>query len=170
MNVDVTQDELPGIGRRFEVRCEDGGVLTVVLYNNGRRDLYAFSPGSDEPSVVTLWDEQARAVASIMAGSFADPAEAGAARGVQEALDDLTFDWVSLDPGSPGTERSIGDLAIRSRTGVTIMSIVRGHGVIHDPGPEEVLRAGDRLVVAGRRDRLPELRRLVAGPSADWGG
>jgi TrkA domain protein len=170
VSADVTQDELPGIGRRFEVRCEDGGILTIVVYNNGRRDLYAFSPGSGEPCVVTMLDDQARAVGEIMSGSFADPAEVGAARGVREAFDDLAFDWVGLDPGSPGTERSIGDLAIRSRTGATVMSIVRGHGVIHDPAPEEVLRAGDRLVVAGRRDRLPEVRRLLAGPPAGWTG
>lgn len=169
MNADVTQDDLPGIGRRFEVRCEDGGILTVVVHSTGRRDLYAFSPGSDEPSAVTLWDEQARAVAAIMAGSFAGPAGSGTARGVQEALDDLAFDWVSLDPGSPATEHTIGDLAIRSRTGVTVMTIVRGHGVVHDPAPQEVLRAGDRLVVAGRRDRLPALRRLVAGPAGPVG-
>ena len=166
MRADVTQDDLPGIGRRYEIRCEDGATLVVVLYNNGRRDLYAFPPGSESPAVVTMLDEQARAVGAIIAGSFGSsggPAVTGPAQGVQEALDDLAFDWVSLDPGSPGTERSIGDLAIRSRTGATVMSIVRGHGVVRDPGPGEVLRAGDRLVVAGRRDRLPELRRLVAG-------
>lgn len=160
MNAEVREDDLPGIGRRFEVRCEDGGVLTVVLRNTGRRDVYAFSPGSDEPGVVTLRDEEARVVGAIMSGSLFRPPEV---RGVQEALDDLAIDWTTLDPGSPGTERTIGDLRIRSSTGITVMSILRGHGVIQEPRPEEVLHAGDRLVVAGRRDRLAGFRRLVAG-------
>jgi TrkA domain protein len=160
MNAEVRQDDLPGIGRRFEVRCEDGGVLTVVLYNTGRRDLYAFPPGSDEPCVVTLRDEQAHAVGAILSGSWFSPP---GMRGVREALDDVAIDWVTLDPGSPATGRTIGELGIRSGTGVTVMSILRGHSVIKEPGAEEALRAGDRLIVAGQRDRLPDFRRLVVG-------
>jgi K+:H+ antiporter subunit KhtT len=160
MNVEVRQDDLPGIGRRFEIECEDGGVVTIVVHHTGRRDLYAFPPGADTPCVVTLRDEQAQVVAEILEGSWSGMP---GARGVQEALDDLSIDWVALDPGSPATGRTVGNLGIRTGTGVTVMSILRGNGVIHDPGPDEELRAGDRLVVAGRRYRLGDFRRLVLG-------
>jgi TrkA domain protein len=160
MNTDVREDDLPGIGRRFEMTCENGGVLTIVVYNNGRRDLYAFSEPGAQPSVITLRDEQAHAAADILEGSWSSAPEA---RRVQEAIDDLAIDWVTLHPGSPGTGRTIGELGIRSATGVTVMSILRQRGVIHHPRPGEELLAGDRLVVAARRDRLDGFRRLVVG-------
>lgn len=160
MNVQVRQDDLPGIGRRFELEVEDGGAVTIVVYSTGRRDLYAFPTGSESPCVVTLREEQAQVVAGILEGSWSGMP---GARGVQDALDEVAIDWVALDPGSLATGRTIGDLRIRTGTGVTVMSILRGNGIIHQPGPDEELRAGDRLVVAGRRDRLGEFRRLVLG-------
>ena len=161
MNIDVSEDDLPGIGRRFEIPCEDDGALTIVVYNSGRRDLYAFAEPGAKPCVVTLRDEQAHAVAGILEGSWSTAPEA---RGVQEAMDALAIDWVILDPGSPATGRTIGELGIRRGTGVTVMSILRQNRVIDRPGADEELRAGDRLVVAGHRDRLGAFRRLVAGP------
>jgi TrkA domain protein len=161
MNIDVSESDLPGIGRRFEIPCEDGGALTIVVYNSGRRDLYAFAEPGAQPCVVTLRDEQAHVVADILEGSWSTAPEA---RGVQEAIDALAIDWVILEPGSPATGRTIGELRIRRGTGVTVMSILRQNRVIDRPGPEEELRAGDRLVVAARRDRLGAFRRLVVGP------
>lgn len=103
MSTDIREDDLPGIGRRFEIACENGGALTIVVYNSGRRDLYAFSEAGAEPSVITLRDEQAHVVADILEGSWSSAPEA---RRVQDAIDDLAIDWVTLDPGSPATGRT----------------------------------------------------------------
>lgn len=161
MDDDVREDDLPGIGRRFELACEDGGAITVVVHNSGRRDLYAFSPETAEPTVVTMRDEQADTLAAILEGTWSNAPEA---RGVRQAMGDVVIDWVTLQPGSPATGRTIGDLEIRSGTGATVMSIVRQGGVVEHPDAGEELRAGDRLVVAARRGRLAEFRRLVVGP------
>jgi len=160
MNRDVREDELPGIGRRYTVSCDDGGVMTIVVHNTGRRDIYVLPPDSDHPAIVTFDDGRARAVAAILSGDYFTPPSV---RGVQEVMDDLVIDWVTLTPGSPGTGHSLADLAVSSATGVTIMSILRGKATINEPTGFEVLQAGDRLVIAGRRDNLPAFRRLVAG-------
>lgn len=162
MNPDVREDDLPGIGRRYELTCDDGAILTVVIHHTGRRDLYLFPPGREDPSTVTLSDRQARTAGAVLSGTYFTPT---AVRRVQEVVDDLVTDWVVLTPGSPGTGRSIGDLAIRTRTGMAVMAILRGEAVIHEPGAGEVLQSGDRLVVAGRRANLPGFLRLVVGGS-----
>lgn len=160
MHRDVREDELPGIGHRYTVSCDYGGVMTIVVHNSGRRDIYLLSSESDDPSIVTFDDGRARAIAAILNGDYFTPPTVA---GVQQVIDDLVFEWVALTPGSPGAGRSLADLAASSLTGVTVMSILRGKAAIHEPAGSEVLQPGDRLVIAGRRDNLPAFRRLVAG-------
>ena len=63
----------------------------------------------------------------------------------------LLIDWVTLEAASPGADKTIGELQIRLRTGVTIVAIVRDNQAITVPEPSETLRAGDRLMIIGRR-------------------
>lgn len=60
MKLDVHEDDLPGIGRRYVVQGDDGGVLTIVLHNSGRRELYLFPRHGDQPVTVAMDDHQAR--------------------------------------------------------------------------------------------------------------
>jgi TrkA domain protein len=161
VNQNVREEDLPGIGRRYTVNCDDGGVLTIVVHNSGRRDVYLFSGNErDDPVSVSMHEEEAEAAGSVLSGDYSPPI---AVKEVEEVVGTLAIEWISLDPGSPGTGRSIQDLHIRSLTGVNVMAIVRDHNVIHSPGDSEVLEAGDRLVVAGRRERMPDFHRLVLG-------
>ena len=49
MNRLVREEELPGIGRRYNVEVDYGAVLTIIVHNSGRRDLYFFPPDSEVP-------------------------------------------------------------------------------------------------------------------------
>ena len=75
----------------------------------------------------------------------------------------LLIDWVTLDPASPGAGKSIGELQIRRRTGMTIVAIVRDKSAITVPEPSETLHAGDRLVIIGRRQDTAPFHKLVVG-------
>lgn len=160
MSRDVSEDDLPGIGRRYRVRGEGGASVTIVVHNSGRRDLYVFPPDSDEPLMVALSDRQAQLAGSVLTGDYSPSAEI---QEIAEVIDEMTIEWSTLTPGSPGTGRSIEDLRIRSLTGINVMAILRGHSVINGPRDMEVLEAGDRLVVAGLRSSMPAFRRLVVG-------
>ena len=50
---------------------------------------------------------------------------------------------------------------IRSTTGATIVAILREKGSLATPHPDEVLRAGDTLVVIGRPETFKDIRKLV---------
>jgi monovalent cation:H+ antiporter-2, CPA2 family len=66
----------------------------------------------------------------------------GAAHGV-----DMT--WLTIHPDSPLAGRTIGDSALRTRTGASIVAVASRGGTRVNPDPGERLRAGDRLAIIG---------------------
>ncbi len=55
--------------------------------------------------------------------------------------------------------KTLAESRMRSALGLHVLAIQRELGPELDPGPEAVLRSGDRLIVQGRPDLLLELRR-----------
>lgn len=161
MNRDVQEQELPGIGRRFQLASIEGGTVVVVIHHSGRRDLYLLPPGRDEPdAAVTLTDLQARNLGAILGGAYFTPA---VVEEMEAVIGDLLIDWVTLHGASPGVGRSIADLEIRRRTRMTVAAISRDDQTIIAPEPTEVMRSGDRLVVVGRRADLAGFTAHVVG-------
>ncbi|MFC6819412.1 cation:proton antiporter regulatory subunit [Nonomuraea dietziae] len=60
-------------------------------------------------------------------------------------------------------DRPLGHTRARSRTGASIVAIVRGEDVIASPTPDEVLRAGDVLVVIGTRSGIAGVEKIIRG-------
>ena len=40
----LEETRLPGIGTKFTIRTGEGSRLTVILHNDGKRELYYFAP------------------------------------------------------------------------------------------------------------------------------
>ncbi len=157
---EIHEDDLPGIGRRYRIDCDDGGVLMIVVRNSGKRDVYVLDPGTEGPASVSVDEARAKVAGAILSGER----KAGEVAGpLAAAIEDLVIDSLTLTPGSSGIGRRLADLAVGSATGIRVVTIVRGQSSIHDPAGREVLQTGDRLVFVGRRDNVPAFRRLVAG-------
>jgi TrkA domain protein len=97
--LDFVVDDLPGIGRRYQMTGINGGRITVVVHHNGRRVVYGLNAGADQASAVELSDHQARKLGAILGGAFFKPA---VVEEVEAVFDDLLIDWVVLEPSSPG--------------------------------------------------------------------
>lgn len=162
MSEAVNEQDLPGIGRRFDLETNEGGRLSVVIHHGGRSDIYAFgSRDDDEPAaVLSLGDDQARRLGAILGGAYFKPA---VIEQIEAVVGGLLIDWVTLADDSRGAGRSIRELEIRRRTGMTVAAIVRDDEPILAPEPGEILQPGDRLVVIGRPEDLPRLRSEVIG-------
>ncbi len=65
----------------------------------------------------------------------------------------------TLPDDSSWIDRSLGELDLRRRQGITVIGIRRGSEKIISPPPTEILRQGDTLVVAGSTEALATLRR-----------
>ena len=80
---------------------------------------------------------------------------------LQNARHLLELHWISLPTGSPLISKMIKDLAIRSKTGVSVVGVMR-HGKVH-PNPDASYRfaSGDLLAVMGDAQQLAVFQEWV---------
>ena len=71
------------------------------------------------------------------------------------------FTWVEVSPGSALDGHTIAELALRTRTGATIVGIMREGQMIANPSPTERLGAADLLAIAGNADQRRRLETLA---------
>lgn len=147
------ETDLPGIGKKFSVITADKEKISVIIYISGKREIYFFSKDDfDEPVCsFVLNEEEANQLGSILMGTYFKP------EGQEEKemfMKNLVIEWVNVDKSSPLVNRSIKDLEIRKKTGVTVVSILRENQTITNPLPEEVIKDGDTLVIVGNKEQI----------------
>jgi len=69
--------------------------------------------------------------------------------------------WLEIDAASPIQGRTIGTAGLRSKTGASIVGVANNEGVIVNPGPDVVLRAGDRVAIIGKADEVRAAETVV---------
>lgn len=155
----ISETELPGIGRRYDIVVSKGQTLVLIVRRSGRRDLYVTRRGEDEPRcAIELSDDQARRIGAILGGAYFKP---DLVEEIENIIGEFVVDWVTVDETSPVVEHSIESLQIRRRTGMSVIAIIRGKTSINAPDPSEVIQVGDRLVVVGPQDRFPDFINFV---------
>jgi CPA2 family monovalent cation:H+ antiporter-2 len=70
---------------------------------------------------------------------------------------------VTIAAGSPANGKLIRELALRTRTGASIVAIERPGANIVNPGPDEELQVGDQVVLLGNPQHLDAARRHLLG-------
>ncbi|MBI5182494.1 MAG: hypothetical protein HZA06_06250, partial [Nitrospirae bacterium] len=71
-----------------------------------------------------------------------------------EFLKDIETETYLIKEGSPVDGRSISELHLRAKTGVTIITVQRGERVHHNPSSEFILKAGDVVLFLGKRENV----------------
>jgi TrkA domain protein len=75
----------------------------------------------------------------------------------------LVIEWYKIEAGSSALGQTIGQLQVRQTTGATIMALIETDGHKHiNPGPDQTLTEDVTLVVAGERQQVQALKRLIA--------
>ena len=157
----INEQDLPGIGRRYEILASRGQRVVLILHHSGRRDLYVMERHRDDPAcVVELTDDQSRRLGAILGGAFFKPS---VVEEIERIVGEFVVDWVTLGEESPAVGRTLADLGVRKQSGMSVIAIVRGKKTITGPDPSETLQLGDRLVVVGRHHDLPKFIEMVVG-------
>lgn len=163
--MEVIETLLPGVGMRYEFQTRKGQRVGVVVYRDGTSEILGYS--GDDPdagrTLLHLESEEADAIAEIL----------GAPRFARK-LADLTREIPGLHSAPvrvPSTSayvgKTLGETHCRTLTGASIVAIVRGEEVISSPPPEQILLAGDTLIVIGTSSGLQKVYALLdvsAGP------
>jgi TrkA domain protein len=156
--MDIHETALPGVGLRHDFTTRTGRQLGVITHRTGRRDLLVYDREDPDAcrEVVELTDEEAEALGELL----------GADRVVEhladlQRIEGLAIDWLAIRPGSPFAGRTIADTQARSRTGVSIVAVLRDRSAIPAPTPDVRLEPGDTLVVVGTTDGISALTDLL---------
>lgn len=156
---EISEVRLPGVGLRFEFETEEGKRLGVVSHKSGRREIYVAR--KDDPDeferVLGLGPADARTLAELLGATRVAEQLAD----LQQRVEGLVIDWLPIREDSPYATKTIGDARIRTRTGVSIVAVVRGEDAVPAPGPEQQLQAGDYLVVVGTARGVEQVVELL---------
>ncbi|MFV0127143.1 cation:proton antiporter regulatory subunit [Streptomyces sp. HMX112] len=149
--------QLPGVGTQYDFTTEAGQHISVVVHHDGRRFLGFYR--ADDPDTcqasVPLTPEEATALAHVI-----DPVALGAVR--TDGLD-LVTEHIPVSSRSPYAGRPLGDTRARSRTGASIVAVLRRTSAHPSPAPDFRLAIGDTLVAVGTRDGVDALAALIGG-------
>lgn len=157
----IRESNLPGVGQKFQIEATSGDRLTIVIHDDGTRELYHFMRKHPDrvASVVTLTDSEARQVAGIIGGLTYVPKALPSAEVV---LDDLLLQWYTIPAGAACIGKTIRELAARTATGASIVSIIEPDRVKRvNPEADTVLNEGATLILAGDRRTISALKQLL---------
>jgi TrkA domain protein len=160
MGVRIEKTDLPGIGVRHDLVTARGRRIGVITYRDGSRELSIFDLEDPDACAtsIPMSDAEAATLSDILGASF-----------MLSKLTELTDEAAGLftehllvPTDSNYAGRPLGATKARSRTGASIVAIVRDKQVIASPTPHDVLEAGDSLVAVGTRHGLDTLADLIA--------
>jgi TrkA domain protein len=161
---ELRETRLPGIGVKYTTRTAHGGRLTVILHNEGQREIYWFRHADDEDpqAVIQLEDDEARQLGAIIGGAYDRPK---VVEELEMAFGELSIEWVPVPDTSPAIGKTLAECGFRQRTGITIIAILREPEPVAGAQPGDVVERGDVLVTVGKLGQYPGFRRLLAeGP------
>lgn len=158
--MEVERTALPGIGLRHEFVTARGQHAAVVSHVSGRREVVFYS--SDDPdtalATLSLSADEANGVAELL----------GTARIVERLADlrrqvtGLKTVQVPITAGSPYDGGTLGATQARTRTGASIVAVVRAGQILASPRPDFQFLPGDLVVVVGTAEGTDAVADILA--------
>jgi TrkA domain protein len=157
--MDINETPLPGVGVRYDFTTRSGRQIGVVSHLSGRRDLVVYD--RDDPDtcreMLRLTEEEAEGLAEMLGGFHITESLAH----LQQQVEGVGIDWLEIGAGSPFEGRMLADTQARTRTGVSIVAVLRHGTTIPSPRPDFVFEAGDTVVVVGTPAGIRSLAGLL---------
>ena len=158
--MDVERTALPGIGLQHVFTTAKGRRIGTISHRDGRRDLLIYDRVDPDTCVLTLplTVEEANALAELL----------GTARIVERLtelhrqVEGLVSAQIPIAAGSPYDGRPLGNTQVRTRTGASIVAVVRDGNVVASPRPDFGFQAGDIVVVVGTAEGTAAVGDILA--------
>ena len=116
------------------------------------------------PRLIRVYAQAQSAVESVFsADASAVPPGPEISASVDTDLRDLNVRGVALSERSPVAGLSLRAIGLRTRTGATVVGIRRDNRQLVNPGPDEILTAGDRIFFLGTASQVRAARTLLGG-------
>lgn len=156
----VRETNLPGIGVKHDFTTEDGRDVGVLVHRDGRRDIVVYD--ADDPDTcsaqISFSAPDTRTLSELLGASRVTEAIGV----VTQEIEGLGIEWLPISSNSPAVGVTIGQGAYRTRTGASIVAVIRGSTAHPAPDPDFGIEDGDTVVAAGTVDGLAALSDLIA--------
>ncbi len=158
MNLERTV--LLAVGTSYAFTTATGQHAAVIIHGSGRRDLVVYDPDNHDNVLhtLTLAEGESRTVAELLGL----PLVMDRVTDLPAALDGVEAVRMPVPIGSPYAGRPLGDTRARSRTGASIVAVLRDSRVVTTLTPDFILQRGDMVVAVGNRSGIDGLRELLA--------
>lgn len=155
---EVTETQLPGVGVRHEFTTAAGERLAVISHRTGRREISVYDRADPDAcsTVLHLNLDDTRTLAELLGASSVSEAV-----GAVQRVEGVALDWILIPTDAPQTSATIGERRLRTRTGASVVAVVRKGTTLPAPGPEVRLEPGDVVVAVGTPDGLRQVRDLL---------
>jgi TrkA domain protein len=156
---EIEETLLPGVGVRHELSTSGGERVAVLTHRSGRRELAVYD--RDDPDACTtvlhLSPEDTLALSEVLGGMQVSETVTA----VQQQIKGLAIEWVTVQGTSRYAHSTIADGQFRTRTGASIVAVLRDGTTVPAPGPEFAFREHDVVVAVGTPEGLAQLRDLL---------
>ena len=168
MSVQVREQQLPGIGRRYELDLENDTQLVVIAERGGGRRLAVTEAGHEAtgPELILNVDQAATVGALLLGARFSvEPNDSTAA--TSEHGTTVVVETATLSETSPAVGKVFADLPFIDHDCIAILAVISDEtpGLIKDTSVKPT-RPGDRLVVAAQREHIADVIAGLVGTSA----
>lgn len=163
--VKLDETSLPGVGLRYDFDGRFGKRVGVITHRDGRREIFVALKQDPDACAqsISLTEEESAVVADLLGGSTVTRRM----EHQMQEIEGLAMDWLPLEAGSPFVNQLLGQTMMRTRTGASIVAIMRGGQAIPAPGPDFPLEAGDTVVVVGTANGVVRAAKLLGGETAN---
>jgi TrkA domain protein len=147
------------VGASYAFTTATGQRAAVIVHVSGRRDLVIYDPDDRERVLYTLVldDGESRTVAELLGV----PLVMDRVTELAPTLTGVDAVQIPIPAGSPYAGRRLGDTRARTRTGASIVAVLRDGRVIASPTPDFTFQHGDAVVVVGDDSGISLLRELL---------
>lgn len=157
--MDVSETDLPGVGKKHEIPLKSGAQAIVLTHNSGKRELMRRQNADADPErLLELTDKESRVLGTVLEGAYFQPVGTGD----DETMfaDNMILDWLTVTDTSP----IVGsDVSAAVPEDVTVVAIYRDGHVVTGSPPATTFQSGDTVIVVGERDAVGAFETQVAG-------
>ncbi|MCC6375684.1 MAG: cation:proton antiporter regulatory subunit [Microbacteriaceae bacterium] len=163
MGVRVEKTDLPGIGVRHDLITARGRRIGVVDMRDGTRELSIYRLDDPDCTIasIPITDAESSTLAELLGASVV----MSKLNELKAEAPGLFTEQLLIPASSEYSGRPLGDTKARTRTGVSIVAVVRDKKSIPSPKPDFPLEAGDTLIAVGTREGLDSLNSLIVSGS-----
>jgi TrkA domain protein len=151
---------LLAVGVSYAFTTATGQRAAVIVHVSGERHLVVYDPDDHERVLYTLVlnDGESRTAAELLGLPLVSDRVTDL---VPPRLKGMNAVCIPIPAGSPYAGRRLGDTNARSRTGASIVAVLRDGRTIASLTPEFTLHHGDDVVVVGDDSSINGVRELL---------